>query len=261
MTHSRLIVAVLFLSSFYAYFLYSYNTTSTMTSSDRDTTEDSPFTATQHFYCSLSFFNWRTYHGCCEQVLCSERNIIGTQICLVRNHMLRSGWSTILTRHEMPEIIAPPLPTTGCESMDGNAKSLCEIDFEKILIVAACVGTGLVVVPSLFFIAWTLWRWIRAVRPKKRTIIVGKGAKRKAARLTGRCLWGKSKEQILGSSPGREAYIDEENTLGATTKRAGARLEEKEVWYGGVRRIMPWGGSRNRDTAVSLCCKIAAREN
>jgi hypothetical protein len=54
--------------------------------------------------------------------------------------------------------------------MNGNAKTLCEIDFEKIITVAACVGIGLVVVPALFFTAWTLERWIRAVRTKRRQL-------------------------------------------------------------------------------------------
>jgi hypothetical protein len=58
----------------------------------------------------------------------------------------------------MSPIIVPPMPTTGCESLGGNVKTLCEVDFEKIIIIAACVGAGLVILPALFFISWTLMK-------------------------------------------------------------------------------------------------------
>ena len=91
--------------------------------------------------------------------------------------------------------------------------------------------------------------------------MIRKEAKRKAARLTGKGLWGKSAEQLLQHSPDREPCMDEGNVVEARTKRIRARSEVKEVWYGGVRMKMPWGRGRNWDKAVSRRCNISAGEN
>lgn len=264
MIHPRLIVPILFVVSFFAYYLYIYNTAMIRIWNNRDGRDGrayNPLVPIKHFHRSSNFFDWQTHHGYCERTVSSERNIIRTQIYSIHSRVPHYDPSTIIARQDMPPVIIPPLPTTGCESMNGNAKTLCEIDFERIITIAACVGIGLVVVPALLFIAWTLERWIRAVRPKKKTIMIGKEAKMKAAEPTGRGLWWKSGGQIQEYFPDMEAYIYGRNAAGARVERARTRLEEKEVWYGGVRMTMPWGRDQNWDRAVSWYCKVSAGEN
>jgi hypothetical protein len=91
--------------------------------------------------------------------------------------------------------------------------------------------------------------------------MIGKEAKGKAAGPTGRGQWWKGGGQIQDLFPDREAYINGRNAAGARAKRARARLEEKEVWYEGVRMAMPWGRGQNWDRAVSWYCKVSVGKN
>jgi len=177
--------------------------------------------------------------------------MIGAQIYSIRDYIHHEDSSTIVTRQDIPNII-PPLPQTGCENLeDGPAKTLCEVDVQKIITIAACVGAGLVIVPALFFIALTLARWIQVVRPRKEAILIGKEAKKKAAGQTWRDTRVLGGVQIQELVLGKEAHISEGNTVGAGVKKVRPRIEEKEVWYGGVRMTMPWGRSENWNGAVS----------
>ena len=251
MIHSRLAVSILFLVSFFAYYLYRYKTVMIELDIDRDDGNYNPLLVTQHLHRSSNFFNCERHHGYRERTECSDRNMIGAQIYSIRDCMHHDDSSTIVTRQDIPNII-PPLPLTGCENLeDGPAKTLCEVNVQKIITIAACVGAGLVIVPALFFIAWTLATWIRVVRPRKETILIGKEAKKKAAGQTWR------NTQVLGGGQiqelvlGKEAYISEGNAVGAGVKKVRPRIEEKEVWCGGVRMTMPWGRGENWSGAVS----------
>jgi hypothetical protein len=74
--------------------------------------------------------------------------------------------------------------------------------------------------------AWTTARWMRVVRPRKETILIGKQAKRKAVGLPGSGLAERGRGIIQELVRGKQAYIDEEIAGGARTKEARARTEE-----------------------------------
>lgn len=178
---------------------------------DRDDATYNPLIVPQHFHRSSNFFICKAHYGYCERPASSDRNMIEAHICTIRNRILHYGSSTIITRQEIPNII-PPLPTTGCDDLeDGSAKSDCEVDIKNIIRIAACMGAGLVIVSALFFIARTLARWIRVVRPRKETILIGKEAKKKAAGRTGRGMWIPGGRQMQELFLGRQALINEGN--------------------------------------------------
>ncbi len=161
----------------------------------------------------------------------------------------------ILARQEVPPVIIPPLPKTGCEELSSPAAiQICNGNVQNVIRIAACVGAGMVLVPALFFVALTLARWIRVVRPKKNMILVENEAKRKAAGLT-------RSGQVLRFSPDNEAPFDGRLVLGSRMKKAKVRIEEDEVWYGGVRMTLPWGRGQNGDKAVCWFYKFTTKGN
>lgn len=213
---------------------------------DRDDGNYNPLMVPQYFHRSSNFFGCGGHHRCCERTASGDRSIIGAQVCSIRDRMLHDDSFTVVTRRDidLPPNIIPPLPKTGCENLeDGDKKKTCEVDVQSIIITAACVGAGLVIVPALFFVAWTLARWIRVVRPRKETILIGKEAKKKATGQNGRGTWVSGGGQIQERVLGKEAHIN--------VKKVRSRIEEKEVWYGGVRMTMPWGRGDNWNRAAS----------
>jgi hypothetical protein len=261
MIYSRLIVSILFLFSFFAYYLYRFNTVMIEMGSDRDDGTYNPLMVPQHFHRSSNFFNCKTHHGYCGCTASSDRNMIGAQICSVHDRMLHVSSSTIATRQHIPNII-PPLPKTGCEELTNSIDMIfCDGEVQRIIAIAACVGAGLVTVPALFLIAWTLARWVRVVRPRKETILIGKEAKKKAVGLTGSGSRERGGRDIQELVRGKEAYIDEKIAGGARAKKARARTEEREVWYGGVRMTMPWGRGENWNQAVGWHCRVTVKED
>jgi hypothetical protein len=260
MIQSRLIVSILFLFSFFAYYLYHYNIAMIGMSNNRDDRTYNPLIVTQHFHHSSNFFICKPHHDYCERTASSEWNMIRAQIYTILNRRLNKDPQSIFTRDDIPNII-PPLPETGCESKDDFARVLCEGNVQRIIKIAACVGAGLVTVPAIFFIAWTLARWIRVVRPRKETILIGKEAKKRAVGLTGRASWARGGGHIQELFLGKESYLNEKSLSGSGAKKARNRIEEKEVWYGGVRMTIPWKRGENWNHAVSWCCKFTIMED
>ena len=167
-------------------------------------------------------------------------------------YMLRDDSSTKDTRQEMPPIIIPPLPKTGCEELRSLADiQVCNGNFQDVITITACVGAGLIIVPGIFFITWTVVKWMRAVRSKKTTIVTGMEAKNNVTGSIGSGYWGKAGGNVQGFPPSKRALVGGGNFSRAGAKKGNAKMEEKDVWYDGVRITLPWGRGQKWDRAVS----------
>jgi hypothetical protein len=133
MIRSRFTVSIFILFSFFAYYLYRCNAVTIEMGSDKDDGSYTPLMVQQHFHRSSNFFNCKRHHGCCERTASSDQKMIGAQIFSIRDRMLRADLFTSFTRRDidLPPNIIPPLPKTGCENLEGDAKKSCEVDVQR----------------------------------------------------------------------------------------------------------------------------------
>lgn len=238
MAHFQSFIYFFFASLLFAYYAYRYNIAVKQIGDGDDRPDISMIATHQYFSRSSGFFNHATPHDYCKCTLSNGRNIIGVRLCTLLNHTL----------HEDNQPIVPPLGQTGCESEANDpSKNACEGQFQLTTITAVCVAAGLFAVPMIVIVAWTLARWIQAVRPGKEKLMTEK----KDVGPTRRGWLGKVRGFIQKLFMCTKAQADEEYEVELGIKRGKKALEEKEVWFEGVNISIPWWRGRSESQVVS----------